>query len=63
MNRLVAVLVSCLTALFLAATPASAQRQHLSMDPGWRFTLGDPSGAERPGFDDRQWRRLDLPHD
>jgi len=33
------------------------------MDPGWRFTLGDPAGAERPGFDDRQWRRLDLPHD
>jgi beta-galactosidase len=33
------------------------------MDPGWRFTLGDPAGAERPGFDDRSWRRLDLPHD
>jgi beta-galactosidase len=33
------------------------------MDPGWRFTLGDPAGAEQPGFDDRQWRTLDLPHD
>jgi len=33
------------------------------MDPGWRFTLGDPKGAEQPGFDDRGWRRLDLPHD
>ena len=33
------------------------------MDPGWRFTLGDPAGAEQPGFDDRTWRRLDLPHD
>jgi beta-galactosidase len=45
------------------ATPAAAQRQRLSMDPGWRFTLGDPAGAERPGFDDRAWRRLDVPHD
>jgi len=53
----------CLAALTAAATPASAQRQRLSMDPGWRFTLGDPSGAEGPAFDDRQWRRLDLPHD
>ena len=52
-----------LTALTLAATPATAQRQRLSMDPGWRFTLGDPKGAEQPGFDDRGWRRLDLPHD
>ncbi len=46
-----------------AAAPLAAQRQRLSMDPGWRVTLGDPSGAERPGFDDRAWRRLDLPHD
>ena len=50
-------------ALILAGGPAAAQRQRLSMDPGWRFTLGDPAGAERPGFDDRSWRRLDLPHD
>lgn len=50
--------------LSCAAIPlASAQRQRLSMDPGWRFTLGDPQGAEAPRFDDRQWRKLDLPHD
>jgi beta-galactosidase len=56
----------CLRALLLfiaAATPAAAQRQRLSMDPGWRFTLGDPVGAEQPSFDDRRWRSLDLPHD
>jgi beta-galactosidase len=47
----------------VAATPAAAQRQRLSMDPGWRFTLGDPAGAERPSFDDREWRTVDLPHD
>ncbi|HEU6450542.1 MAG TPA: glycoside hydrolase family 2 TIM barrel-domain containing protein [Gemmatimonadaceae bacterium] len=33
------------------------------MDPGWRFTLGDPAGAERPEFDDGSWRGVDLPHD
>jgi beta-galactosidase len=53
--------------LFLAhlalATPAPAQRARLSMDPGWRFVLGDPKGAEQSGFDDRSWRRVDLPHD
>ncbi len=52
-----------LAALVLLGSPAAAQRQRLSMDPGWRFTLGDPAGAERQGFDDHQWRRLDLPHD
>ena len=34
----------------LTATGAVAQRQRLSMDPGWRFTLGDPAGAERLAF-------------
>ncbi|MEJ2186786.1 MAG: glycoside hydrolase family 2 TIM barrel-domain containing protein, partial [Gemmatimonadota bacterium] len=53
-----------LAMLFTAATAVSAQqRQHLSMDPGWRFTLGDPAGAEQPGFDDHAWRTVDLPHD
>jgi beta-galactosidase len=49
--------------LSAAGAPVAAQRQRLSMDPGWRFTLGDPAGAERPKFDDHQWRTLDLPHD
>jgi len=63
MKRFAAVLVLGVTALSVAARPAAAQRQRLSMDPGWRFTLGDPAGAQQPAFDDRQWRRLDLPHD
>jgi beta-galactosidase len=63
MNRLCRAIVPALAALNLASGPAVAQRQRLSMDPGWRFTLGDPVGAERPGFDDHGWRRLDLPHD
>ncbi len=61
--RSATVSLACVTALLGAARPASAQRLRFSMDPGWRFTLGDPAGAERPGFDDRAWRRLDLPHD
>lgn len=63
MKRFAALLVFGVAALCVAATPAAAQRQHLSMDPGWRFMLGDPAGAEQPRFDDHQWRRLDLPHD
>lgn len=63
MNRSAALLLPAVAALALAAPRAWAQRQRLSMDPGWRFTLGDPAGAQAPRFDDRAWRRLDLPHD
>jgi beta-galactosidase len=63
MTRSATAIALALTAVTAAAFPLAAQRQRLSMDPGWRFTLGDPAGAEQPGFDDHQWRRLDLPHD
>src|SRR6185369_13017783 len=43
--------------------PAAAQRQRLSLDPGWRFFRGDTSGAQAVGFDDRRWRTVDVPHD
>ena len=42
---------------------AARAARTVSFDAGWRFTLGDPAGAERPGFDDASWRVLDLPHD
>ena len=57
------ILPFVLVAALAVPDAATAQRQHLSMDPGWRFSLGDPAGAQQPGFDDHQWRRLDLPHD
>jgi beta-galactosidase len=63
MIRSTLVLALGLAALSLTASPAAGQRQRLSMDPGWRFSLDDPAGAERPGFDDHEWRGLDLPHD
>ena len=45
------------------AQPAEGPRQQLAADAGWRFHLGDPSGAEAPAFVDAGWRRVDLPHD
>jgi beta-galactosidase len=35
----------------------------LSFDQGWQFIKADPAGAEKPDFDDSDWRSLDLPHD
>lgn len=51
--------------LALMALPGvlPAQRQRLSLDADWRFQLGDPTGAQAPGFNDKGWRRLDIPHD
>jgi len=29
----------------------------------WKFSLGDPGGANEKDFDDASWRTVDLPHD
>ena len=35
----------------------------MAADSGWKFALGDPSGAETPAFSDQSWRIVQLPHD
>ena len=57
------VLVSlCLTGTALAA-PASASPRERSLDTDWRFLRGDVPGAERPEFDEGEWRTVSVPHD
>lgn len=55
--RLVAAFV-----FFVGALLADA-RERYAWDAQWKFQLGDASGAAAAEFDDRSWRKLDLPHD
>lgn len=55
--RLYLLLVIGLLPLIGEATPG------INFDARWKFFKGDAPGAEQPGFDDSQWRKLDLPHD
>ena len=56
------LLFFCATAFALGAS-AQSSRVVSSFDKDWRFVQADPSGAQAPGFNDKSWRRLDLPHD
>src|SRR5665213_2058623 len=42
---------------------ADSPRQIVSLDADWRFHLGDITNAINPAYDDRDWRRVDVPHD
>jgi len=35
----------------------------MNFNSGWKFNLGDVSGAQNPGYSDASWRSLNLPHD
>ncbi len=39
------------------------ERTEYSFNDNWRFSLEASSQASDPGFDDSEWRRLNLPHD
>jgi beta-galactosidase len=45
----------------LDAQPES--RNIISFNKDWSFYLGEVSNAELPEFNDKTWRKLDLPHD
>ena len=61
-----AVAAACLVPAVSSAVPAGSSPPlvgRISFDDGWRFLKGDAPGAERPGYDDSGWRKVDLPHD
>ena len=61
MRRL--LLLLCMLAAGFPAAGARDSRVITSFDKDWRFVQADPAGAQQSGFNDRSWRRLDLPHD
>lgn len=40
-----------------------ARESTVSFDLGWKFHLGDVSGAQATAFDDSSWTTLNVPHD
>jgi len=57
---------SLLAAAFAMATlavQAQPARTVVPFDSHWKFLKGDAKDAEQAGFDDAQWRTLDVPHD
>lgn len=48
--------------MLLCSITAQA-RQHQNFDAGWLFVLADSVQMSRPEYNDRHWRRLNLPHD
>jgi beta-galactosidase len=59
------VIARVLAALaLLVAAPALAQpTERVSIDRDWRVMVGDDADAAQPGFDDRAWQAVDVPHD
>jgi len=58
--------ISFLLAVFVAFSCQSQTKEYprnLNFDEGWKFRLGELTGASDVALDDSQWKSLDLPHD
>ncbi len=45
-----------------AAAEPLAARATYNFNPDWRLSVGDPTNAALPGFDDSTWQPITLPH-
>lgn len=55
-------MISVVCCAFLAFT-AMAQRTETLLEKNWKFVQGDVPQAVQPGYDDRQWQTVTVPHD
>ena len=60
--RNIANLIFCCI-LCVGCSSVVSPREVTDFNDDWRFHLGDAAGAYDPGYDDSDWRELDLPHD
>ena len=58
----VRLLIVCM-AVVSCATAQKINKTKTLFDFDWRFALNEQPGAERPEFNDSQWRLLNVPHD
>jgi len=52
-----------LAMVWMATAGMAGARETVAFDSDWRFSRSDPAGAEQSGFEDSNWRTLDVPHD
>ena len=43
-------------------TPPTSPRALYNFNPGWKFFMGDTTGAEQAAFDDSKWADVSAPH-
>lgn len=57
------IFIFSMFSLFFCTTASAKVRKTELFTKDWKFNLGDVPKGYEPGFDDSQWRLLDLPHD
>jgi beta-galactosidase len=57
------LLAACMALFALTLSAQNVGRTTLNFNPDWKFHLGDIKDAYRSSYQDRDWRKLSVPHD
>lgn len=57
------ILILFMSAYNIAQAQSLTEERKQLFDYDWKFNLGDNANAASAGFDDKNWRQLDIPHD
>ena len=60
--RITGILSCFLLLVSLNITAQPVQRMKYNFNTDWKVFVGDPKGAEIPGFDDASWKNVTLPY-
>ena len=63
LNSIYWIVASIVFLNFACHHTGDAEHRKTCIDENWRFQLGDIKNAEMPGYDDSEWKVIDLPHD
>ena len=55
------LLLLCIATGAFADGQSKSQRAKYNFNSGWKLFVGDPAGAEAPGFDDSSWKDVTTP--
>lgn len=55
-------LFACFLAILFVNNLFAQQRQKFNFNNGWKVTIGDTIGAEKPDFNDASWKDVTLPY-
>lgn len=55
------ILFAAVIAVAASLGARAADRQKYNFNSGWKLSVGDTPGAEKPSFDDRGWKDVTLP--
>jgi beta-galactosidase len=60
--KLLFIILWAASTVFAAGLSAQGERAKYNFNSDWRLFVGDPPGAEKPDFNDANWKNISTPH-